>query len=163
MSYVKNQKWWIFQYRLRVGNVIGKTWSGRSRNLWTLSIKFVLWMWPVFWQPRVNNSKNWLVFANFFQIKLYKSCAIGRTSHDEGSAETWVAYANNWHHKKKKYSCVALAGVDRYGKECTWYAMVNAFLSFKTGNKGQFLNHSLSLHLFSSPIFYIIRISLCIC
>lgn len=50
-----------------------------------------------------------------------------------------MAYANNWHHKIEKYSCVALAGVDKYDNPSTWYARVFGFISFKASNKGKFM------------------------
>lgn len=59
--------------------------------------------------------------------------------------------------KKKIYNCEALVGVDMYGKKSTWYTLVNAFLSLETRNKGQFLNHSSSLHLFSLAILHLLE------
>lgn len=62
-------------------------------------------------------------------MNIFKSCAIGRSSDEEGAPETWNAFANDSHHEISKHSCVSLVG-NRFGRLQTWYGRVQAFLSF---------------------------------
>lgn len=70
------------------------------------------------------------------QVNLFTSCAIGRSSDKEGSPETWTAFSNPNHYGVAKYSCVAVKGSE-YGKEMTWYAQVQSFLSFKLSGRDE--------------------------
>lgn len=74
-----------------------------------------------------QNDENRMV--GLLQINVFKSCAIGRSSDEEGAPETWTAYAHDEHHEKPKYSCVSLVG-SRNGEEQIWYARIQSFVTF---------------------------------
>lgn len=63
-------------------------------------------------------------------MNFHTSCAIGRSDHERGASVTWIAYATDSHHNKKKYCCVAIRSEDNNGKEIEWYARIITFISF---------------------------------
>lgn len=62
------------------------------------------------------------------QVFCYKSCAIGRSSHKQGSAVTRVA--RPYTEGNTNHTCVAIQGIDSRGQEETWYAVLYGLLTF---------------------------------
>lgn len=84
----------------------------------------------------------WLKTLNdaFLQVSLYKSIAIGRSSHPEGSPETWVArpYEDTKPGDTQvRHSCIAISGSNESGVSETWYAMLHGLFSFSCKRQSQ--------------------------